>query len=165
MVKFDVDKLGVFVGWSIQGLTGGALYHERDPQFKDALGYYLPTAFPDYNVAVWADFPPTTRPFWFDENTGSADDEDVKDYLKGVLQASGVSGSVAIGPVTDPKCDNSPDGWERSRTFTVSLGGSKMTLAPVAQLYSVTNEIDAEPKAQLSGLDLLFRVRWTSVEV
>ena len=165
MATFDVDKLGVLVGWSIQGLTGDALYHEQDPEFKDAFAEYLPTVFPAYTEAGWAYFPPTTRPFWFILETGSADDDDVKDYLKGVLQASGVTESIAVGPVTDPKCDNSPDGWERSRTFTVILAGSKMTLAPVAQLYSVTNVIDAEPKAVLSALDLLFRVRWTSVEV
>ena len=82
-----------------------------------------------------------------------------------MLLASNVTESIVIGPLTEPKCDNSPDGWERSRTFTVSLGGSKMTLAPVAQLYSVTNVIDAVSKAQLSALDLLFRVRWTGVEV
>lgn len=165
MATFEVDKLGVLVGWSIQGLTGDALYHEQEPEFKDALADYLPTAFPYYTAAKWAYFPPSSRPFWFYVYTGSADDDWVKDYLKGVLQASNVTESIAIGPVTEPKCDNSPDGWERSRTFTVSLGGSKMTLAPVAQLYSVTNPIDAEPKAQLSALDLLFRVRWTSVEV
>jgi len=165
MATFEVDKLGVLVGWSIQGLTGDALYHEQEPAFKDALAYYLPTAFPHYTAAEWADFPPTDRPFWFYVATGSADDDDVKKYLKGVLQESGVTESIVIGPVTEPKCDNSPDGWERSRTFTVILGGSKMTLAPVAQLYSVTNSIDADSKAQLSGLDLLFRVRWTSVEV
>jgi len=82
--------------------------------------------------------------------------------LQGVLKASGVSASIVIGPVDDPGCNNSPDGWERSRTFTVTVNGTKMTMAGTAQIYSTMEWIEDKYKDELSALDIRFTVRWTS---
>jgi hypothetical protein len=66
--------------------------------------------------------------------------------------------------VIDPGCDNSPDGWERSRTYTVTVGGNKLTMASVAQDYSTKVLIPTKDKDELSALDIRFTVRWTSDE-
>ena len=163
-MAFTVNKLEVLAGWSIQALSTNELWHEQDKELKNSFVAYMPTVIPSYDKIAWADFPVSMTSFFYYPETGSAEDSWVKDYLKGVLQASGVSGSIVIGPLMDPGCDNSPDGWERSRTYTVTVGGSKLTMAPAAEDYSTKVLIATKDKEALGALDILFTVRWTSDE-
>ena len=81
-----------------------------------------------------------------------------------VLQHAEAIGTITIGPMVGAGGDNSPKGWERSRTFTVILGGNKMTLAAAAQLYAEEKgvKMTEQAKNELGAVDVLFTVRWTA---
>ena len=163
-MAFLVTKLGVFAGYSIQTLSPDAIVHEQEKVFKAAFETYLLTEIPTYNQATWANYPDPPIGFWFDDTTGSAELTDVKNYLIEVMQPGG-GGGIVIGPVIHQGCDNSPTGWERSRTFQVAKNSVKMTMLGVVSIYTpppglpvLTEEI----KVALGALDIHFTVRWTS---
>lgn len=165
-MAFAVDEVGVFVGWSIQGLSEEALEHETEPKFKDAAVKAVKSKIKEYSAVEWTNYPDPEE-FYYWEESGSSEKEWVKNYLLQVLQHAEAVGSMTIGPMIGTGCDNSPKGWERSRAFTVSLGGNKMTLAAAAQRYAEEEGVKMSERAknELGALDILFTVRWTATEL
>ena len=164
-MSFYVSKLGVLVGYSSQGLSPAALNHEQTTGFKTAFVTFLKTKIPTYNPAIWGNFPPTPTGFLYDHVTGSAANTDVKNFLADVLDPAPVTGNILVGALVADLCDNSPDGWERSRTFTVIQDGVKMTTGGVADAYSKVTSVTGAIKVELSTMDIYFTVRWTSTKV
>ena len=164
-MAFTVDSVKVFVGWSIQGLSEGALEHESEPRFKEAFVKAVKSNFKKYSAVKWANYP-DPKEFYYWKESGSSEKAWVKNYLAKVLQHAEAVGTITIGPMIGTVCYNSPKGWERSRTFTVSLGGNKMTLAAAAQRYAEEEgvKMSEQAKNELGALDILFTVRWTAVE-
>ena len=164
-MTFAVAKVGVFVGWSIQGLSEKAHEHETEPKFKDAAVEAVKSKITKYSAAKWANYP-DPKEFYYRKESGSSEKEWVKNYLAKVLQHAEAIGTITIGPMVGTGSDNSPKGWERSRTFTVILGGNKMTLAAAAQLYAEEKgvKMTEHAKNELSAVDVLFTVRWTANE-
>ena len=152
-----VLNLRIQVGYSDSGLKPTAQGHESKSAFKSAFVEEFESKVTQGTLDDWATaLDPSALP-------PSASQTEVTTFLTQQLGQRGLAAEqLAVNVLSHTGCENTPNGWRKTRSFSLRTKSTDWTLANVVQRYeNAGNPIaDEQAKQQLQQTDLLARVSW-----